>query len=298
MMTFEDPTLPAATIEDYVLLDAALRNNFLLFVERCFLTLNPGATFRPNWHIKAIEFQLSRIRRGNNNRLIINLPPRHLKSTIVSVAFPAFVLGHDPAQRIIVISYANELSFKHARDFRAIVDLCWYRRVFPKMRIRRATDDEVTTTLKGFRKATSITGALTGIGGNTILIDDPQKPLEVQSETLRKRTIDWLPNTLLSRLDDKEAGAIILVTQRLHMEDLSGFLMRERTGWEVLSLPAIAEVETHVQIGDNEFCMRKIDEALHPAYELRETLRKLEQELGPMSSLRSTSRAPSPPAAT
>jgi predicted phage terminase large subunit-like protein len=278
MTIIEDP---AAAIADYVLLDAALRNNFLLFVERCFLTLNPGATFRPNWHIKAIEFQLSRIRRGDNNRLIINLPPRHLKSTIVSVAFPAFVLGHDPTQRIIVISYANELSFKHARDFRAIVESPWYRRVFPKMRIRRATDDEVTTTLKGFRKATSITGALTGIGGNMIIIDDPQKPLEAQSETLRKRAIDWLPNTLLSRLDDKEAGAIVLVTQRLHMQDLSGFLMTERTGWEVLSLPAIAETEAHIQIGDNEFRHRKVDEALHPAHESRETLRRLEQELGP-----------------
>jgi hypothetical protein len=169
---------PAAAIEDQSWLDAALRKDFLLFVERCFLTLNPGATFRPNWHLKAIAFQLNRIRRGDNNRLIINIPPRHLKSTIVSVAFVAFLLGHDPTLRIIVISYSNELSFKHARDFRAIVDSSWYHRVFPKMRIQRATEDEVTTTLKGFRKATSVSGTLTGIGGDMIILDDPQKPLD------------------------------------------------------------------------------------------------------------------------
>ena len=266
---------------EQVLLDAILRNDFKSFLRRCLATLNPGMPFLPNWHIKAITYQLERARRGEINRLIINMPPRHLKSLTVTVAYTAFLLGHDPRQRIFAISYGSELSSKHARDFRAIVESPWYRRVFPKMRITRGTDDDVTTSRKGFRKATSVGGALTGMGGNMIIIDDPQKPTEAQSEALRNKVNDWVSNTLMSRLDNKETGAIIVVTQRVHMDDLSGFLMTERKGWEVLSLPAIAEVEDRIQIGDDDFYYRKVDEALHPAHESLETLLRLQQELGP-----------------
>jgi predicted phage terminase large subunit-like protein len=137
------------------------------------------------------------------------------------------------------------------------------------------------TSNRGFRKATSVGGALTGMGGNMIIIDDPQKPADALSEPLRNKVIDWVSNTLMSRLDNKEKGAIILVTQRVHLDDLSGFLMTERKGWEVLSLPAIAETEERIQIGDNEFHERKIGEALHPAHESLDTLLRLQQELGP-----------------
>ena len=163
---------------DLALLDAILRNEFEAFLERCLKTLNPGAPFLPNWHIRAIAYQLDRVRRGEVNRLIINMPPRHLKSITVSVAFPAFVLGHDPRQRIFSISYGSELSLKHARDFRSIVESPWYVRAFPRMRLNRSLDEEATTTLKGFRKATSVGGVLTGFGGNLIILDDPQKPVD------------------------------------------------------------------------------------------------------------------------
>ena len=266
---------------DPKLLDAVLRTNFESFLQRCLATLNPGMPFLPNWHIKSIAYQLERVRRGEINRLIINMPPRHLKSLTVSVAYTAFLLGHDPSQRIFAISYGSELSSKHARDFRAIVESVWYRRIFPKMRIIRVTDEDVTTSRRGFRKATSVGGTLTGLGGNTIILDDPQKPVEAQSEALRNKVIDWVSNTLMSRLDNKETGAIIVVTQRVHMNDLSGFLMNEREGWAVLSLPAIAEVEERIQIGDHEFYYRQAGEALHPAHESLETLRRLQQELGP-----------------
>src|ERR1700750_3313822 len=126
--------------------DVILRRHFELFLRRCLMTLNPGQPFLPNRHILAIAHQLGRIRRGEITRLIINMPPRHLKSLTVSVAFPAFLLGLEPWHRIFAISYGSELSSKHASDFRSIVESAWYRRVFSKMQISRSLEDEVWTT--------------------------------------------------------------------------------------------------------------------------------------------------------
>jgi hypothetical protein len=154
------------TKHDEVLVNALLRADPELFLRRCFMTLNPGARYLPNWHIRAIAHQLERVRRGEINRLIINMPPRHLKSIAVSVAWPAFLLGHEPWHRIFAISYGNELSTKHASDFRSIVESGWFRRLFPRMHIRRSLEDEIVTTVRGFRKSTSVFGTLTGLGGD------------------------------------------------------------------------------------------------------------------------------------
>jgi hypothetical protein len=116
-------------------LDALLRNDFRAFVEKVFATLNPGQTYDRTWHVEAIAWQLEHVRRGEAQRLIINMPPRSLKSIAASVAFPAFVLGHDPSRRIICVSYSGELAKKHSNDFRAILESSWYRRTFPNARI-------------------------------------------------------------------------------------------------------------------------------------------------------------------
>jgi hypothetical protein len=204
--------------------DAILRSNFEFFLRRCLMTLNPGSAYLPNWHISAIAHKLERIRCGKTKRLIINMPPRHLKSVTVSVAFPAFLLGHEPWHRIFAISYGDELSLKHALDFRSIVESAWFRRAF-SMRIARSLQDEVWTTAQGFRKATSVGGTLTGLGGDLFIIDDPQKPVDAQSDSQRNRVNHWFSNTLMSRLDSKQDGVIIVVMQRVHLNDLSGYLM-------------------------------------------------------------------------
>jgi hypothetical protein len=128
------------THRDQDIFNAALRTDFQAFLHRCVLTLNPGAPFLPNWHIEAIAYQLDRIRTGEITRLIINLPPRSLKSIMISVAFPACMLGHDPGRKIFGISYGTELAAKHASDFCSIVQSGWYRQAFPKMQISRSAD--------------------------------------------------------------------------------------------------------------------------------------------------------------
>ena len=98
------------------LIDAISRADFYSFVQRIFPIVSAGSPFLPNWHVEAIAYALTRVMRGEIKRLIITVPPRSLKSICASVAFPAFVLGHDPAKRIICVSYAEELARKHAND--------------------------------------------------------------------------------------------------------------------------------------------------------------------------------------
>jgi predicted phage terminase large subunit-like protein len=283
------------THHDQRLLDAILRNDFMSFVQRGMQTLKPGARFLPNWHLDAIAWQLDRVRRGEVTRLIINLPPRNLKSIMVSVALPAFLLGHDPRRRIYGISYGSELADAHANDFRSIVQSEWFRRIFPGMRIARSVGPNVFTTQKGYRKATSTGAALTGFGGDCFIIDDPQKAIDAQSETLRNGVNEWFANTLVSRLDNKATGVIIVVTQRVHLHDLTGFLTEKSDAWTVLSLPAIAEVDEEIPIGNGLVHVRRASEILHPDYESREVLENQRQDMGSEIFSAQYQQSPVPP---
>jgi hypothetical protein len=195
-------------------------------VQKVFETVVPGARFSRNWSTEAVAHALERVVRGETTRLIVNIPPRHLKSICASVALPAFLLGHDPT-RVICVSYSGDLAVKFSNDCRAVMQAEWYKKTFPLTQIDRAknTETEFRTTKRGYRLATSVGGTLTGRGGDVIIIDDPIKPQDAQSEAIRNKTIQWYENTLLSRLDDKVHGAIVLVMQRLHLDDLAGHLL-------------------------------------------------------------------------
>ena len=149
------------------------------------------------------------------------------------------------------------------------------------MILLRSLEDEVTTTWRGFRKSTSLQGTLTGLGGSIFIIDDPLKPADAQSDFRRETANQWVSNTLISRLDNKATGAIIVVMQRVHLNDLTGYLAEISDNWTILSLPAIAESDERIAIGDGEFHFRKAGEALHPAYEPLSTLEQLRTTLGP-----------------
>jgi hypothetical protein len=182
---------------------ALLRTDFSSFVWKCFNTIAAGTEFRPNWHIGAIAYQLTRLQNGEVRRLLINQPPRSLKSISVSVAYVAWRLGHDPWLRFIVASYSNELAAALHFQFRMVINSDWYKQLFPMMRLAKDTDTEAVTTVGGGRLATSVGGSLTGRGGDIIIVDDPLKAEEAQSELARTRVLDWFRGTLLSRLNVK-----------------------------------------------------------------------------------------------
>jgi hypothetical protein len=134
-------------------LKAVLRQDLFSFIHRTFLTVVPGAEFVPNWHIEAIAYQLYRCYLGEITRLIITVPPRHLKSIASSVAFPAWLLGRDPTARIVCVSYSSELAIKHALDTRTVMTADWYRDCFPRTRLdpQKNTQQELLTTRRGGR---------------------------------------------------------------------------------------------------------------------------------------------------
>jgi predicted phage terminase large subunit-like protein len=275
---------------------ALLRSNFGPFLEKVFNTLSPGQPFNPTWHLEAIAYRLERVRRGKIRRLIINMPPRSLKSVAGSVAFPAFVLGHDPSRRIICISYSGDLAKKHANDFRAVLEAPWYRELFPGTRIgQKDSETEIELTVRGSRLATSVGGTLTGRGGDLIIIDDPLKPDDAYSEAKRNAANEWFKNTLLSRLDDKRTGAIIIVMQRVHMDDLTGFVTSQSDEWEILDLPAIAEVEEHIPISDTKTYFRRVGEALSPEREPLSILENMKSQLGSDAFSAQYQQRPVPP---
>ena len=175
------------TVAGYIELDAILRSDLSLFVRKVFATVSPNDAFKPNWHIDAIAHELTRCHAGENRRLLITQPPRSLKSICASVAFPAWVLGHDPTVRIMCVSYGEGLAHEFARQFRMVTDGEWYRRVFPRMRLKSETRTEAVTTRGGGRVALSVGGSITGRGADFIIIDDPLKAEDSASETARAR---------------------------------------------------------------------------------------------------------------
>src|SRR3989440_5240824 len=164
-------------------LDVILRSDLGYFAERCFCQLNPQAAFLTNWHIEVIAAKLAAVREGKIRRLIINLPPRHLKSLLASTAFPAWCLGHDPSAQILCVSYAQELADKLARDCRSIMMSPWYRWVFPtRLAPHRQAVQEFITTRQGHRLATPPRGGLTRPRARLILVHEPPKPGEALSQ--------------------------------------------------------------------------------------------------------------------
>lgn len=236
--------------------------------------------------------------RGERRRLIINVPPRHLKSLFASVALPAFWLGHDPTARIVCVSYAQELAEGLSRDCRQVMGSAWYRGLFPNTRISTQRDavGEFMTTAGGARLTTSVGGTLTGRGGDVIILDDPLKPTEAISDAQRTRVNEWFGRTLYSRLNHQKTGVIILVMQRLHQDDLVGHV-QEQEPWEVLSLPAIAEEEEHHRfryLGKEMGKVRRAGELLQPRRQDVEALARIRATIGEYDFSAQYQQAPVP----
>ena len=197
-------------------LDALLRQDLHSFLMKTFLSLNPGETFLPNWHLRALCWHLEQVRFGHIRRLRIEVPPRSLKSVSASVALPAFLLGHDPTRKIITASYSADLAAKHAADCRTVMLAPWYQRLFPHTRISPSKNQESNyeTTRRGYRYTTSIGGTLTGRGGDLLIIDDPLKPEDAMSEARREAANGWYSRTALSRLCPHRGRACLVARTR------------------------------------------------------------------------------------
>lgn len=271
-------------LERYALRNLILRKSLSAFIQKTFGIVSAGDTYLHNWHIDLIAQHLEACYRGDIKRLIINIPPRYLKSICASVAFPAWILGQDPTRKIVSVSYSNELALKHSLDCKQTMEAAFYREIFPATRLSRTrnTQTEYGTTKGGLRLATSVSGTLTGLGGDFIILDDPLKPMDALSDTNRKAVNDWFDSTLYSRLNDKQKGCIIIVMQRLHEADLVGHVL-EQEQWVHLTIPALAEVGHEFEVKPNLISpytvLRKTGDALHARRESSAQLIKLQRDI-------------------
>lgn len=262
--------------------NALLRNDLTSFIARTFTHLDPHVPYSHNWHIDLLADRLTQVYEGKIRRLVITVPPRSLKSICASIAFPAWVLGRSPTSRIICASYGQELSAKLARDTASVMTSAWYQRAFATRLAQRTAASDFETTARGGRRATSVGGVLTGMGGDIIIIDDPVKPDEALSDAVRKAANQWFDNTVYSRINDKRTGAIILIMQRLHLDDLVGHVL-EKEDWEVVNLPAIAqepELWTYKTLAGPRQYARAPGELLHPHREPEQVLEGMRHALG------------------
>lgn len=260
-------------------LNHVIRGSFPFFLRMVFLHLNPSEKLKWNWHIDAMCHALDRVRRGEDLRLVINVPPRHLKSITVSVAYVAWAMGHDPTQKFIVASYGGDLALRLSRDFRRVVTSEWFEAAFPDFQLARTADGDIHTTVGGYRTATSVSGAVTGIGASCVIIDDLLKASEASSPAALEAAHEFYRGSLVNRLNDQETGKVIIIAQRLHEDDVPGRCL-ETGVFTHLNLPAIAQIDEVIPIGGGKVHARKINDLLFPDYQSRDALERMRLEQG------------------
>lgn len=260
---------------------SAMRENMYLFLIGTFPILCPGETLALAPYVQAMCYALQQVATEQLRRLMISVAPRHLKSICGSVILPAFVLGRDPTQKIIAVSYGKDLAREHAELFRRLVTSPFYRRIFPDMRLdpKHNRFDHIKTTDGGGRKAVSLGGGVTGFGANLIVIDDLAKPAEIRHASYRQELRDYYDQTLFSRLNDKRTGRIVSIQQRLHPDDFPAYLMEKGT-FHHLCLPSIAEIPEDIQLFRRRVYQRHPGDLLNPDREPMTTLDRIRDDIG------------------
>lgn len=239
-------------------LNAACRGGFDAFAMKAFSILEPGTLYEYNWHIGCIAEHLEASNKGLLPWLIINIPPRALKSVLVAQLYVAWVLGNDPSHQFICAAYAHSLAERNVMGCRRIMQSDWYLQCFPRTRLSQDQNqkDFFTTTMGGQYKGTGIGGAITGYGCNTLIVDDPINPKEGASDTIRATAIAEIRSTLFSRFNDRRTAKFIMIMQRVHDGDPTGELYKDGR-YYLLKIPAEARQPVSITLGDKKWEMKE-----------------------------------------
>jgi predicted phage terminase large subunit-like protein len=238
-------------LEQVRLVDALLKTqaerSLRRYIEQAWPTIEPSVPFLSNWHIDCLVEHLEAVTANEITRLLINVPPRHMKSNLVSVLWPTWEWIQRPGGRWIFASHAESLAIKHSLDRRTVLQSAWFQTRWGDI-VQLASDQnekrEFLNTRRGHMIATSIGGSILGKGGNRIVVDDPHNPVPIDSDTQREAVLAFFSRTLSTRLDNKTTDAIVVVMQRLHERDLAALCLE--LGFTHVCLPAEAEAPTTV----------------------------------------------------
>lgn len=221
------------------------------FAKAAWHIVEPGVQFRDNWHLRVICEHLEAVTAGQIRNLIINIPPRSMKSLLVSVLWPAWEWTSCPTRKWLFSSYGQALATRDALKTRRLIQSTWYQERWGALSLwdkkfvltgdqnqkMRYENDKL-----GYRISTSVGGLGTGEGGDRVVVDDPHNVEEAESEVVRKSTCDWWFETMSTRGNDPERVAKVIVMQRVHEQDLTAMCL-ERGGYDHLCLPMEHEVD-------------------------------------------------------
>ena len=221
---------------------ASIKTDFRKFAKGAWSIIEPGREFVDGWHIHAIIEHLQALVRHQlkTNNLLINMPPRHMKSVLISVLWPAFLWLELPRLRLIYASYAQSLSTRDAVICRRLIESQWYQSLRPGYVLAddQNTKARFSNDKTGYRIATSIDGSGTGESADIMVADDPHNMVEIDSVAIRQGVLDWFDGTMSTRGSDPKKYIKIVVMQRGHQKDLSGHILAEKGDFEHLCLPA------------------------------------------------------------
>ena len=261
-------------------LDALYRQKLSAFSARSLKEIEPSTKYKHNWHIDCVSEYLEAVWRKDIKRLIINVPPRTLKTHLASVSFPAWGFGQDPTIKFMLTSFKTDLARRMTRKTRLVMQSKWYKELYPDIGLavdqNQAAHFETTDRGQYFSASMS---SVTGEGADIQICDDPLNPDEAASPVKRQNTIDTIRGTLFSRFNDEENGRFILIMQRLNENDPTGELLKDE-GWEHLKLPAEAKNQSfHYAINGKKWVLEK-GGLLFPERLSREVLDRKASEMG------------------
>ena len=278
--------------------------NLLEFVRQAWPTVEPGGRFVHGWHLEAIAEHLQAVSRGQIQRLVVNMPPRHMKSLAISVFWPCWEWTTRPGLKFMFTSYAQALSLRDSLKCRRLVASPWYQANWGQ-RVSFAGDQNCKhryeTTAAGFRLATSVGGLATGEGGDRVVADDPHSAAGALSSKRRVATLEWWDQVMSTRLNDPTTGAVVIVMQRLHENDLSGHVLKQ-SGYVHLCLPAEYEGAKHFSTAAPKLGLHREDPRREPGAPLwperfgREALDALKAALGSYGAAGQLQQRPAPAA--
>lgn len=248
------------------------------FLRHAWSSMDP-AEFTDGWHLKVICDELEKVARGEERDSVVCVPPRHSKSLIISVAFPAWIWTWWPSCQFIATSYAAPLSIRDSVKMRRLVESPWYQKHWGDKVVLVHDQNQkqyFQTTSGGHRFSTSVGGLLTGYGSDIFLCDDPHNVVDSESENTRTSTVTWWREAVPTRLNDPKTGRKLVIQQRVHEKDVAGWCIKE--GYSHLVLPAEFE---HNHPHRSPLDPRKEDgELLWPARFGRPEIDKLKRSLG------------------
>ena len=269
--------------EEAIALREFYQANLWEFFLRAWEVLEPSSPLAYNWHLELICEHLELVDEGVNKKLLINIPPRHLKSRLCSIVFPVWQWLRRPELTHLCCSYVSTLANDLSDDRRTLIESDWFRSICPELILSKSKNriSEFKNNFRGEMNAKGFESGITGIGALIHIYDDLNDPDKVESDNIRDRTLKRYKDYSVGRRNDPVNYGIVVIQQRTHQKDVSGYILEEDSEFTKLILPTVAEEdETIVFPKSGKVVKRSRGDLLHPERFGQEQVEEAKKTLG------------------